>query len=357
MKKRNKSKDDGVWVVQIYEEQSVEKKKFETETSAVAWAANFAREVNTKAGSDFHDLTFLDLIQRYLDEVSSKLISHKKNVRMINFLKTSSIEGTNLKKFPIFDVNLQDLCKKDFVDFRDQRLADVGPGAFMNDWSKFHVAMSMGSCEWGWIHKNIMKGIRVPKQPPHRIRRVSLEEEIAIHNFLVDPDLVVPKRFKNRLQTDIIFQLAIETALRFSEVIALKKEEIYLDDGYLMVTGIEPNAGKSSAAIRSVPLTPKAKSLLSDAIQMANHEIFVFKITHTTVTDLLRYCFKKLNIVDLHFHDTRHEAISRLAKIYGILDLAKIVGHSSVEYLLTYFQPTIHELVEKMNQSDKNYAG
>jgi integrase len=186
---------------------------------------------------------------------------------------------------------------------------------------------------------------------------VSLEEEIAIHNFLVDPDLVVPKRFKNRLQTDIIFQLAIETALRFSEVVALKKEEIYLDDGYLMVTGIEPNAGKSRAAIRSVPLTPKAKTLLSNAIQMANHEIFVFKITHTTVTDLLRYCFKKLNIVDLHFHDTRHEAISRLAKIYGILDLAKIVGHSSVEYLLTYFQPTIHELVEKMNQSDKNYAG
>jgi len=44
-------------------ENAVEKKRFETETAAVSWAANFAREVNSKAGSDFHDLTFLDLLQ------------------------------------------------------------------------------------------------------------------------------------------------------------------------------------------------------------------------------------------------------------------------------------------------------
>ena len=98
--KKNKTNDDGVWVVQIYEEKSVEKKKFETETSAVAWAANFAREVNTKAGSDFYDLTFSDLMQRYLDEVSIKTISHKKNIRMIEFLKTTTIQGTDQKNIP-----------------------------------------------------------------------------------------------------------------------------------------------------------------------------------------------------------------------------------------------------------------
>ena len=97
MKKTNKSKDESVWVVQIYEEQSVEKKKFETETAAVAWAANFAREVNVKAGSDFHNLTFLDLMQKYLDEVSIKTVSHNRNLVMINFLKRSTIEGSSKK--------------------------------------------------------------------------------------------------------------------------------------------------------------------------------------------------------------------------------------------------------------------
>lgn len=353
MKKANKSKDESVWVVQIYEEQSVEKKKFETEKSAVAWASNFAREVNTKAGSDFSNLTFLDLIQKYLHEVSTKTFSHKKNVSTINFLKKATIKGTTLKKYPIFNVNLQDLSKKDFIDFRDQRLKEVSAGTFLNDWHKFHTAMHMGSCEWGWIHKNIMQGMRIPKQPPHRTRRVKLEEEIAIIKFLNNKELVSRIKNKNQIQAAIIFQLAIETALRFSEITALKKEEIFLDDGYLKVTGVEPNSGKTAAAIRSVPLTPKAKSLLSEAILLNPDSIFVFTTSQITNAVLLRDCFKSIGIVGLHFHDTRHEAITRLAKIYGILDLAKIVGHSSVEHLLIYYQPTIHELVEKMKKSEK----
>jgi integrase len=354
LKKTTKPKDDGVWVVQIYEEQSVEKKKFETETAAIAWAANFAREVNTKAGSDFNNLTFFDLMQRYLDEVSIKTVSHKKNVVMIRFLEKIIIEGTNRKKYPIFSVNLQDLSKKDFIDFREQRAKDVSAGTFLNDWNKFKAAMSMGCGEWGWVHKNIMTGIRVPKQPAHRYRRVTLEEEIAIQNFLKNPESKSRIQKKNELQSAIIFQLALETALRLSEITALKKEEIYLDDGFLMVTGIEPSAGKSAAAIRSVPLTPNAKSLLSEAMLCTPRSKFVFSTSKYIAVLTLRNCFKKLGIVDLHFHDTRHEGISRLAKIYGILDLAKIAGHSSVEYLLTYYQPTIYELVDKMKKLEKN---
>ena len=89
MKKKIRNFEDSVWVVQIYEENAVEKKRFETETAAVSWAANFAKEVNTKAGSDFHDLTFLDLMNRYLDEVSIKTIKHPKNISMIKLFANS----------------------------------------------------------------------------------------------------------------------------------------------------------------------------------------------------------------------------------------------------------------------------
>ena len=65
MKKQGRASEDSVWVVQIYEENAVEKKRFETETAAVSWAANFAKEVNSKAGSDFHDLTFLDILMKF----------------------------------------------------------------------------------------------------------------------------------------------------------------------------------------------------------------------------------------------------------------------------------------------------
>ena len=64
--------EDSAWVVQIYEEGAVKKKRFESEVEASAWAANFAREVSIKAGSDFNNLTFGDLLDRYAAEESSK---------------------------------------------------------------------------------------------------------------------------------------------------------------------------------------------------------------------------------------------------------------------------------------------
>jgi integrase len=206
----------------------------------------------------------------------------------------------------------------------------------------------LASGEWGWIHRNIMKGIRIPTEPAHRCRRISTEEQKAIQAFLITAEIKKPTVKQHHLQVAFLFQLAIETALRFSELISLKKNEIFLSDGYLNVTGIEPNAKKTISAIRSVPLTPLAKSLLSEAIALNWNEDFIFNLSHSNTNLIFRNACKSLSIKDLHFHDTRHEATSRLAKIYSVLELAKIVGHRNVQSLMTYYQPTINELVSKM---------
>jgi integrase len=350
MQKKYKSKNDSVWVVQIYEENAVEKKKFETETAAVAWAANFAKEVNTKAGSDFYDLTFLDLINRFLKEVSIKNVKHPKNVQMVKFFTDSKIGGTNIARYPIMNVKLQDLCKQDFINFRDLRLTEVGDGTFRRDWSRFHNAMEIAAGEWGWIHRNIMKGIRIPKEPKHRCRRVSSDEELAINNYLLCKEANHKLPSKNYIQTAIIFQIAIETGLRMSEILALKRNEIFINERYLKVTGTEPNANKTDSAIRNVPLTPLAQKLLINAIKYNWHDVFIFKIDFRRVGAIFRQACDDLGIIDLHFHDTRHEATSRLAQIYEVLDLAKIIGHKDVQTLLIYYQPTINELVAKMKK-------
>ena len=60
---------------------------------------------------------------------------------------------------------------------------------------------------------------------------------------------------------------------------------------------------------------------------------------------------KRNGIKDLHFHDTRHEAITRMshAKIYDTQTLARIVGHRNLNQLLDYYNPTIEELVARMS--------
>ncbi len=351
MSTRKQKSQESVWVVQIYEEEAVERKKFETETEAVAWAANFAREVNTKAGSDFHDLTFLDLMNRYLDEVSIKTIKHPKNVMMVKFFTNALIEGTNQKKYPLMNVNLQNLSKQDFIDFRNTRILEVGAGTFRRDWSRFHTAMSTAAGEWGWIHRNVMKGIRIPKEPPHRCRRVSPDEELAIRDYLITAEVRLKTKKNYHLQAAMLFQLAIETALRFSEILSLKRDEVFLDEDYLTVSGTEPNAKKTASSIRNVPLTPLAKVILLDALSYDWDDTFVFTIPQSSFLEKFRRCLKDLSIKNLHFHDCRHEATTRFANIYSVLELAKIIGHTDIKSLLIYYQPTINELVSKMKSA------
>jgi hypothetical protein len=42
------------------------------------------------------------------------------------------------------------------------------------------------------------------------------------------------------------------------------------------------------------------------------------------------------------------ERTTRLAKIYKVLDLAKIIGHKDIHELMIYCNPTIEELVPNM---------
>lgn len=60
-------------------------------------------------------------------------------------------------------------------------------------------------------------------------------------------------------------------------------------------------------------------------------------------------------LVDLHFHDLRHEATSRLAKIYDIRQLAKVGGWSNLNTLARYYNPTDDELVEKLHRHSKKH--
>ena len=80
----------------------------------------------------------------------------------------------------------------------------------------------------------------------------------------------------------------------------------------------------------------------------------VFNLTKASLDALFRK-LKKRNIFqeDIHFHDSRREALTRLAKIYSAMDLAKISGHRDIRILLnTYYAPTVQDLAAKMHSSN-----
>ena len=206
--------------------------------------------------------------------------------------------------------------------------------------------MNIAVGEWGWIHKNCMKGIRKPDEPEPRKRRPTDQEITLICKELgYRPDAIVSTI---RQRVAVCFLFALETAMRASEITNLKRSEVFFSEGYIKVTGEELTAKKTRSAIRSVPLTAEAKRLISQIYNSPNIGKFLFGVRYHHIGGLFYEAVQKANVFDLKFHDSRHEGITRLARIYKVLDLARIIGHRDIQGLMVYYNPTIEELVSRM---------
>ncbi len=64
---------------------------------------------------------------------------------------------------------------------------------------------------------------------------------------------------------------------------------------------------------------------------------------------IFRRALQLAKIEGLTFHDTRHEAITRLAKKLQILDLARAIGHRDPRSLMVYFNATAEEIAEQLD--------
>lgn len=64
----------------------------------------------------------------------------------------------------------------------------------------------------------------------------------------------------------------------------------------------------------------------------------VFTVSSASADALFRKAKARALIEGLHFHDTRREATSRLAKKVDVLTLARITGHKDLRMLMIYYQ-------------------
>ena len=92
---------------------------------------------------------------------------------------------------------------------------------------------------------------------------------------------------------------------------------------------------------REVGLSPRAVELwamVSDG----------FDLTPATLDAMFRRARDTTGIKGLTFHDTRHEAITRLASKLNVLDLARMVGHQDIRQLQTYYNATADDIAAKL---------
>lgn len=75
----------------------------------------------------------------------------------------------------------------------------------------------------------------------------------------------------------------------------------------------------------------------------------VFGLDARQLDALWRKVRDRAGVVGLTFHDSRHEAITRLSKKLDVLALAKMIGHRDIRMLQVYYDETAEKLAKRLD--------
>lgn len=147
-----------------------------------------------------------------------------------------------------------------------------------------------------------------------------------------------PYRYHWRL----LVRLAIETGARQQELGMAVWSEFDMDKGLWRM----PAAHTKSKKNRIVALSPKARRILRALalLRSPNDErLFHCFASTSAISSGFKKIAAKAGVIDFHFHDLRHEAISRMVANRGNTSpflIMKMVGHTSTEMLARYCNST-----------------
>lgn len=280
--------------------------------------------------------TLRNLLERYLAEV---VPSHK----------GASIERTRIRRLlrveAFVDKKLAALTTEDLQDFITDRLTEVAPATVDRELDMISQTLNYADDVWKIAPvESPFKGLRRPKYFNERDRRLTPSEEKKLleaaradENPFVEPAIV----------------LALETAMRRSELLGLTAADIHFEARYAFLR--DTKNGRS----RKVPLSTRALQVIRAlfALQNLTEDDDSGTLLLPLTPNALKKAFfdrviPKSKVVDFHFHDLRHEAISRLAESgrFGLLELQSISGHRDIRMLQRYAHLCAGNLAVKMDE-------
>jgi integrase len=318
-------RSDGSWRVQIRNKRQTKGNwTFDSRAEAEAWATAYEAapvvitpEVKTMA----------DLMDRYSLEISPSKGGGRWEIIRIMALRSAFIT-----------IEAATMDGAHFAEWRDRRLKQVSPATVNREMNLLSAVISHAISEWRLpLACNPIRLIRRPKQPAHRTRRVSDAERNAIIKELGWNGISAPDDLREWIGWGYCF--ALETMMRKGEVLAPTWEHVHAKKVYL------PNTKNGDA--RWVPLTQRARVLLS-MLSPGQPTDVVVPVTSGTFTAYFIQACKGAAVEDMHFHDSRREALSQRSKKLDILELMKAVGHRDMRSLAIYYEADADDMADKL---------
>ncbi|MDX9897055.1 MAG: site-specific integrase [Desulfofustis sp.] len=237
--------------------------------------------------------------------------------------------------------------------YRDERLAE----GKSNNTVRLELALlghlyTVAIKEWGMGGlTNPVSQIRKPSPGAGRNRRLTGDEQARL--------LAACRKHSNPKLAWIV-ELAIETAMRAGEIESLRRGQVDLNRRIIRL-----DETKNGTA-RTVPLTRRAVEVLRevlDDVRPIDTDLLFWGELGQRKADGKRTrkpyvwrvswaeALERAGIEGLHFHDLRHEAVSRLVESgLGDQQVAAISGHKSMQMLRRYTHLRAEDLVEVLDQ-------
>ena len=328
---------------------------FDTETEARDWAGKIEDRIKRGEAINEDELgenpSVIALIRRYVKEVSSTKRCPRNDKAILR----------RLELVDVFRKRVSNFGPADLRAWRDARIKGdaargippVTSGTCLRELNLVSVTFSHAIKEWSLpLAVNPCTQITWPAKNKSRRRRVSDEEIDTLMTELGWDCKSTPTTCYQWVAWCVKF--ALVTAMRRGEIASMTWGNVHKEARFVHLP-ITKNGHE-----RNVPLRKAALELLA-LLPEGEPGARVCGVTESTITSVFWNAARDAGIVNLHFHDMRHEATTRIAKMLrprggvddvSVLKLASITGHESLQMLKIYFNPTATENADELDRLD-----
>jgi integrase len=216
---------------------------------------------------------------------------------------------------------------------RSRRAAGAGSATAGNDLIWLRVLLKVARAAWGVpapvtaVDDAVLhcRSQRLIERAQQRERRPTLEELDRLLDWFTRGD------GRARIPMAEIVLFALFSARRETEICLLRREDYDPERRVILVRSMKDPRQKRSARLS---LTPEAAVVLER--QPAGGDLFFPYEPKSVGARFTRAC-TMLGIEDLHFHDLRHEAATRLFELgWTVPQVASVTGHRTWQNLQRY---------------------
>lgn len=305
-----------------------EVRTFDRRQAASAWLEKREKELNKPGGLDrvnASDPTLGAVIDVYIRE----------SVKKIGRTKAQVLKA--IKGYDIANASCSQIGTTDVVAFATQLVAKMTPQTVANYLSHLGAVFAVAKPAWGYpldprVVKEafvVTKRLGITSKSRQRDRRPTLDELEKLMVHFGDKSHRRPT--SNPMQKIIAF--AIFSTRRLEEITLLRWDDLDAAGSRILVRDMK-NPGEKIGNDVWVDLPEEALRIVK-SMPKVNERIFPFG------TDAISASFTRagplLGIENLHFHDLRHDGVSRLFEIgLNIPHVAAVSGHRSWTSLKRY---------------------